>query len=70
MRRPSLSRKAFGQRVCDVVRSGTLDQNHNSAPDQVQHIVSVSVNVPSELAVYLVVGNLNAGSIVLPDLRR
>eukprot|EP00961_Rhodomonas_salina_P107244 1443885-Rhodomonas_salina.1 len=69
MRRPSRPRKAFGQCICNVVCSSTLDQNHNLVPDQVQHIVPTSVNVPSKLAVYQVVGNLNAGHVVLPDLR-
>eukprot|EP00961_Rhodomonas_salina_P165355 2227816-Rhodomonas_salina.1 len=69
MRYPSRSWKAFGQRICDVVLSSALDQNHNLVPDQVPHIVPMSVDVPSKLAVYRVVGNLNAGSVVLPDLR-
>eukprot|EP00961_Rhodomonas_salina_P212420 2868433-Rhodomonas_salina.1 len=69
MRRPSRPRKAFGQRICDVVRSRALDQNHNLIQDQVPHIVPMSVDVPSKLAVYRVVGNLNAGCVVLPDLR-
>eukprot|EP00961_Rhodomonas_salina_P108262 1457614-Rhodomonas_salina.1 len=69
MRRPSLSRKAFGQRVCDVVHSGALDQIHDLVPDQVPYIVPASVDVPSKLAVYRVIGNLNAGRVVLPDLR-
>eukprot|EP00961_Rhodomonas_salina_P108265 1457662-Rhodomonas_salina.1 len=70
MCRPSRSREAFGQHICDVVHSGALDQNHNLVPDRVPHIVPASVDVQSKLAVYLVVGNLNAGRIVLPDLRR
>eukprot|EP00961_Rhodomonas_salina_P030527 410753-Rhodomonas_salina.1 len=60
MRRPSRSREAFGQRICDVVRSGALDQNHNLVPDHIPYIVSASVDVPRKLAVYRVVGNLNA----------
>eukprot|EP00961_Rhodomonas_salina_P023542 316032-Rhodomonas_salina.1 len=66
---PSRSRKAFGRHICNVVRSGALDQNHNLIPDQVPHIVPASVDVPSKLAVCWVVGNLNAGRVVLPDLR-
>eukprot|EP00961_Rhodomonas_salina_P131442 1768977-Rhodomonas_salina.1 len=69
MRRPSRPRKAFGERICNVVRSSALDQNHNLVPDKVPHIVPTSVNVPGKLAVYRIVSNLNAGRVVLPDLR-
>eukprot|EP00961_Rhodomonas_salina_P017939 241270-Rhodomonas_salina.1 len=68
---PSARQKwALGKCVRHVLRPGTFDQRHDPVLDKVPDVVQLRVNVARKLSVDLIVGDLDACRVVLPDLGR
>eukprot|EP00961_Rhodomonas_salina_P303218 3941141-Rhodomonas_salina.1 len=59
--------KAFRQRVSHIECTSTLHQREHCVPHQVPDEVPTDIDVSRELAVHLVVGDRDAGRVVLPD---
>eukprot|EP00961_Rhodomonas_salina_P225627 3050590-Rhodomonas_salina.1 len=52
------------------MRPSAFDQRHHSVLDQVPDVVAPHIDVSREFPIDGVLGNLDAGGVVLPDLRR
>eukprot|EP00961_Rhodomonas_salina_P076267 1023610-Rhodomonas_salina.1 len=66
--RPCWSGQALRERICHVVRPCALDQHHDAVLYEVSDIVTPHIDVTCEVAVDGVLGNLDAGCVILPDL--
>jgi len=62
--------EALRERVRHVMRPCTLLQLHLIVANQIPDEIPAHIDVPRELPVHRVLGNVNAGCIIFPDLRR